>query len=238
MAAVENATKPKGAITPAGDAGSAPRNRPHRRCRAALLAVFLLMPFTGCQSFSSGNGMIVDNMFVRYRDRVWAARAYNEQYGGRIIHLGKHHRRGFIDGYCSVCQGGDGFVPPVPPSDYWTSQYQSEQGSKCVNAWFEAFPEGAQTARSDKAGNYGSLYVSQMLDAAITQEKNAVRLPSETKIVDRADLPESTGGPEKLDAELQQGPLPLPNRDWTMVFPDRNAASSRNSSAAAGEQVR
>lgn len=204
----------------------------------AVLALACLLSTTGCQGFVPG-GSMVDNIFVRHRDRVWAARAYNEQCGGRMIPFGDHHRRGFVEGYCSVCRGGDGYVPAVPPRDYWTSQYQSAQGAQCVNAWFEGFPAGAEAARSDNAGRFNDLYVSRMLEAAVVQEKQGVRLPSETEIVSRDDLAESPVESEPGFGEGNNGPIPLPSRDWTNVFPDLKSASGQSGgSGAANEGVR
>ncbi len=194
----------------------------------AAMATLVLIQSSGCCSVPSGNGgMFMDKIFVCYRDKVWAARAYNEQFGGRPSLFTDHHRRGFIEGYCGVCRGGEGYVPAVPPKDYWGTQYQSEQGAICVNQWFEGYPEGAEMAKNDNAGRYSGVYISKMLDAAITQQKTGTKLPSDIRVI-RNDVSEEL---EQHEQELNIGkngssdPLPLPNRDWSRVFPGDRAAN-------------
>jgi len=186
-----------------------------------VMAVLVVIQSSGCMSGPYNNrGALLDNAFISYRDRVWAARAYNEQFGGRPSLFTDHHRRGFIEGYCNVCRGGDGNAPGLPPKDYWTSQYQSQQGSVCVNEWFEGFPEGAAVAKSDNAGRYSNVYMSQMLDAAISQQKEGVKLPSDIRVVrnDVAGDPVSGFGESATVGEVK-GPLALPTRDWSLATP-------------------
>ncbi len=187
---------------------------------AASLLGLCVLQSAGCNTVRTGNGgLVFDKLVMGYRDRVWAARAYNGQSGGAVAPYGDHYRSGYMDGYCNVCEGGDGYVPAVPPQNYWSSQYQSQQGAVCVNDWFEGYPQGAAAARRDSAGRFSDVYVSRMLDAAIQQEKTGVTLPSDVKIVNR-EADEETAVPV-AEPTGSQPPLPLPNRDWSMVFPNR-----------------
>jgi hypothetical protein len=122
---------------------------------------------------------LVDNTFLSYRDHVWANRAYNLTYRGDGRKYGEHHRKGFIAGYCSACQGGDGYVPALPPEDYWSYEYKSDEGARCVEAWYEGYPEGVAAARKMGAEKFRSIYVSKMVDAAIANESGGAVLPSE-----------------------------------------------------------
>ena len=153
--------------------------------RIFLVAV-LAMQLTGCCGFQSnlGSGMMTDRMFAQYRECVWARRAYNLECGNTTRRFGDHFRKGFIEGYCGVCNGGDGYVPAMPPEEYWGFEYQSEKGSQCVDAWFEGFPSGVASARKNGAGKNSDLYISKMIDTAIVQEKEGVKVASDVKIID------------------------------------------------------
>jgi hypothetical protein len=117
-----------------------------------------------------------------YRDKVWANRAYNLRYANCERKYGDHFRTGFVDGYCSVCKGEKGYVPAMPPEDYWKPQYQSAEGAKCVNAWFEGFPVGAEAAKKDGAGKYHDIYISNMVNSAIVQEKQAESVKQSSQV--------------------------------------------------------
>jgi hypothetical protein len=73
-------------------------------------------------------------------------------------------RRGFVAGYQSVSQGGDGTIPAMPPRKYWGSQYLSPDGQGKAKAWFEGYPEGVQAAQADGIDAYRDIYVSQLLE--------------------------------------------------------------------------
>ncbi len=128
--------------------------------------------------------MLMDRMFSGYRECVWARRAYNLQFGNSKRRFGDHFRKGFVEGYCGVCNGGDGYVPAMPPEEYWGYEYQSDQGSQCVDAWFEGYPAGVLAARKSGVGKNSDIYISKMIDAAIAQEKDGVRVASDVKTID------------------------------------------------------
>lgn len=125
---------------------------------------------------------VFDQSIAGYRDMVWAKRAYNLRYASCERQYGNHFRKGFIDGYCSVCNGDKGYVPAMPPEDYWSSQFQCAEGANCVNAWFEGYPVGAQAAKKSGAGSYHDIYISKMINSAIVQEKQAEKIVSPSNV--------------------------------------------------------
>jgi len=54
--------------------------------------------------------------------------------------------RGFEAGYLDGSRGGDGTAPPVPPSRYWSPDYQTPEGRNLVSKWYEGFSYGATEA--------------------------------------------------------------------------------------------
>jgi hypothetical protein len=136
------------------------------------VAVTMIVPAVGCSGFR-------DAAMVSYRDMVWAKRAYNLRYGNCNRPYNEHFQNGFCEGYSSICNGGDGYVPAMPPADYRKFEYQSPEGAQCVNAWFEGYPAGVAAARKEKVGNYNDVMISRMIDSAITQEKTAFKLPAQ-----------------------------------------------------------
>lgn len=124
-----------------------------------------------------------DETIGGYRNHVWANRAYNLRYGNCDREYSDHFKQGFIDGYSDVCDGGDGYVPAVPPEDYWKYQYQCAEGAKCVNAWFKAYPAGVKAAREDGSGAFQKVYISKMIKSAIVQDKADHVLPDDVPVV-------------------------------------------------------
>ena len=166
----------------------------------AIVAV--LTPFVGCLAARN----TFDEPLHGYRNHVWANRAFNLRYGNRDVDFEDHFKQGFVDGYCDVCNGGDGYVPAVPPKDYWSYQYQSPEGAKCVNTWFKAYPLGVKAAREDGSGSFQKVYISKMIQSAIVQEKANHVLPDDVPVVSN----ESNGTTEiQVPASLPGGPVPI-----------------------------
>jgi hypothetical protein len=171
--------------------------------RRAMLCFFLalIVPLTGCVS----GGGYLDGHISNYRNHVWGNRAYNLRYGNCDRDYPEHFKRGFIDGYTDVCNGGDGYVPAVPPEDYWSHQYQSQEGANCVNTWFKSYPLGAKAAREDGAGAFQKVYISKMVRSAIVQDRADHVLPDDVPVVT----------PEKEVAKkLPAGPSPTIDQDF------------------------
>ncbi len=167
---------------------------------------------SGCSISPAFTGLL-DQPIVDYRDMVWARRAFNMRYGNDDRRFIDDHREGFLEGYCAVAAGGDGYVPALPPDKYLGYQYQSPEGSLCVNAWFEGFPLGAAAAKKDGAGSFRSVYMSNMANSAIQLQKQKTVLPrsTSTKDVIQNDLD------SKINPELM---IDAPPKPVTAIVPE------------------
>ena len=155
--------------------------RLHGRLILLALAALMVVPTMGCQSWRRLG--LTETAVVTYRDLVWARRAYNLRFGNCNRPYEEHFRNGFCAGYQGVANGGDGYVPALPPSEYRGYQFQSTDGAKCVNSWFEGYPAGVKAAKHDKAGTYHDVLISRMIDTAIAQDKAKPVLPSDVPVV-------------------------------------------------------
>jgi hypothetical protein len=135
-----------------------------------LLAALAAVHAPGCSSgpglsspYSSGPR---DMMTSRWRDHVWANRAYQTRLADSADQRAyeSDFRRGFLAGYQSVSQGGDGTIPAMPPRLYWGSQYLSPEGQAKAKSWFDGYPEGVRAAQADGIDAYRDIYVSQLLE--------------------------------------------------------------------------
>ncbi|MFK7768372.1 MAG: hypothetical protein AB8B55_14210 [Mariniblastus sp.] len=145
------------------------------------LAALMVVPNIGCQSWR--NLGLGEAVVVSYRDMVWARRAYNLRYGNCNRAYEEHFQNGFCAGYSDVSNGGDGYVPALPPAEYRGYEFQSTDGAKCVNSWFEGYPAGVKAAKGDKSGTYHDVLISRMIDSAVTQDKAKPVLPSDVPVV-------------------------------------------------------
>ena len=173
-------------------------------CTRRLIAASMLLALaltsliqTGCTRPIRRLG-IVDELAIAYRDRVWAQRAFNLRFANCNREYADHFRNGFCAGYSDVCGGGDGFLPALPPDEYQGYEYQCAEGSRCVDTWFEGYPEGVAAAREEKAGSFNEMHVSRMIDRAITQQNAPNVLPSDVPVT----RPSSTLIPPKRDAVI------------------------------------
>lgn len=155
-----------------------------RRLIAAsmLLALaFTSLIQTGCTRPVRRLG-IVDELAIAYRDRVWSARAYNLRFANCNREYSDHFKNGFSAGYSDICNGGDGYLPALPPEEYRGYEYQCAEGTACIDTWFEGYPAGVAAAREEKAGSYHEMHISRMIDQAITQDKATNILPSDVPV--------------------------------------------------------
>ena len=198
--------------------------------------------FAGCNSFQVGTTGYMDRCFCSWRDHVWAKRAYRLRYSNCDCAHPSHYQKGFIAGYSAICNGEDGYVPAMPPRNYWGFAYQSADGQAMIDAWFEGYPEGVRAAQQDGAGQYRDVQFSRMINDAMQQEQmgwdqaeyyQAVEMiePGPTPAVDAPPGPEvqegstSRGGPgltadQPLPIESPSGfsppntPMPISNSSW------------------------
>lgn len=159
---------------------------------SALAAVSLAQ--SGCSSsFRNLTNDLNNNLLVEYRDAIWSRRAYNLRYGNCDRPFSNHYRDGFCAGYMDVCDGGDGYVPALPPTEYRGYEYQSAEGAKCVNTWFEGYPAGVAAAKQDKTGDFKDMFISKMINSAVTQDNAKHQLPSDVPIIKSKSNSESMG---------------------------------------------
>ncbi|MEL7498248.1 MAG: hypothetical protein AAFN77_11600 [Planctomycetota bacterium] len=167
----------------------------------AGLVAMMAITSAGCSTLRS----LDETAALTYRDFVWAKRAYNLRYGTCDRPYGEHFQNGFCAGYSDVSGGGDGFVPALPPDDYRGYEFQSADGSKCVNAWFEGYPAGVAAARQDKSGSYNDVMISRLIDAAVKQDKTEPTLPGDVSVIE--------GNQKRAEAAMtvqpQNRPLPI-----------------------------
>lgn len=169
-----------------------PTTRPgrFRNLILGLTVAILSTQLVGCCNFPKANlfdGSMIDSAFGCYRDKVWAKRACNLRFSSCDRPYGEHFQAGFEAGYTDICNGGDGYVPATPPEGYWGFEYQTPDGSQCVNAWFEGYPSGVAAAKRDRAGTYRNVYVSKMIQSAIAQDKAPKTTPSKVQVVSPQD---------------------------------------------------
>jgi len=176
-------------------------NQVCQRLLIVLFAAAMVLPNSGCASgLRLGSLGLGDALLEGYRDRVWAKRAYNLRYNNCDRPYETHFQNGFVAGYCDTCNGGDGYVPALPPNEYRGFEFQSPDGSQCVQSWFEGFPAGVAAAKKDRAGEFHDIYTSRMINSALTQDKAKHILPSDVPVLkpnaygvaQRADAPKSS----------------------------------------------
>lgn len=164
-----------------------------------LAALVLVAGSTGCNAVRT----LDEAAALTYRDFVWAKRAYNLRYGSCDRPYEEHFQNGFCAGYADVAGGGDGYVPALPPDDYRSYEFQSADGAKCVNAWFEGYPAGVAAAKQDRTGEYHDVMISRMIDRAVKQDKTEAKLPKDISVVNGQSSQEES-------AYLIQPNQPLP----------------------------
>ncbi len=171
------------------ESGDGPRVLTKRRLRKsfkcliiAVLAAAMVSPMVGCRSYQFAVG---DAVMLSYRDMVWARRAYNLRFGNLDRPYGEHFYNGFCAGYADVMNGGDGYVPALPPVSYRTPRFQSTDGLQCVNAWFEGYPAGVKAAKQENVGDLNQVPISKMMEAAIDMENRSKDTPRAVTKVER-----------------------------------------------------
>ena len=181
------------------------------------LALLMVAQSIGCSSVSSlGFGEAIT---IGYRDFVWAKRAFNLRYGNCQRPYAEHFESGFCAGYIDTCNGGDGFVPALPPSDYRGAQFQSVDGAQCVNSWFEGYPAGVAAAKQDKAGDFHDVMISRLVDSAIKQEKTKHLLPQDIPIVNSRNEAAKKTAAKKTAAQQAAARRSLPPIEQPTVAP-------------------
>ncbi len=155
-----------------------------------LIAICLMLPAlasTGCCIPSGSGGWGAAGPLHRFmvkqvncmRDQIWAHRAYHLRCGGDFRHPHGHdYREGFVEGYGSVCKGGNGETPVLPPEKYWSFNYSSQEGAEMQNAWFDGFRAGAMAAKEDGTASFHQIQISQEVDQAMQIDKQMKEIGS------------------------------------------------------------
>jgi len=140
-----------------------------------VLAAILVIPSSGCASGLRIPRLgIGDALLEKYRDNVWAKRAFNLRYANCDIPFPEHFQNGFVAGYCDKC---------LPPGEYRGYEFQSADGAQCVKAWFDGFPAGVAAAKKDRAGDFHDIYTSKMVNSAIVQDNAKHVLPDDVPVL-------------------------------------------------------
>ncbi len=182
---------------------------------AAVALIGVTATQTGCNVLRSFD----QTAALTYRDLVWSKRAYNLRYGNCDRPYADHFKNGFCDGYADVCQGADGYTPALPPDSYRGYEFQSADGSNCVDAWFEGYPAGVAAAKKDNSGTFHDLAVSRLLDAAIKQEKTKPKLTGEVPVVSgRKVVGENTATDFKAPPVPTRAALPVATSEVPSVL--------------------
>ncbi len=163
---------------------------PHTRASSRFRKVFFGLSFAiliaaqsiGCSAPTATRLGFGEALIIGYRDTVWAKRAYNLRYGNCERPYEEHFRAGFCAGFISMANGEDGYVPALPPQEYRGFEFQSADGTQCVNSWFEGYPEGVAAAKKEKVGTYHDVLISRMIDTAIKQDNAQTKIASDIDI--------------------------------------------------------
>ena len=208
-------------------------NQVCQRLLIVLFAAAMVLPNSGCSLGQRlGSLGFGDALLETYRDQVWAKRAFNLRYNNCNIPYESHFQNGFIAGYCDTCNGGDGYVPALPPDEYRGFEFQSPDGAQCVKTWFEGFPAGVAAAKKDRAGEFHEIYTSRMIKAAITQDNAKHILPSDVPVLTTNDfgVAQRTDAPKDPAVTLDNGIVGTHNppnaQDRDYVAPPSTANSA------------
>lgn len=188
------------------------RARSAKRWLATALAASALLPNTGCSILTNAQKNLsrhdaMDDFLVNYRNAAWSKRAWLCNHQAYHNHPYRADlEAGFRQGYEDVAAGGNGCTPAVCPRSYWGWQYQSPDGQKRMNAWFEGYPLGVRAAEQDGIGHWGNVVTSFPPPAAGPQGAGAwpAGHPAGTPPLGGAPTPDPT-----VDVSPEMIPAPV-----------------------------
>jgi hypothetical protein len=144
-------------VKPSHDGSS--RKRLHQLVLAGCFGIVAIGSI-GCTA-STGifrkarNSDCVDDLMVKYRNRVMAEKAWHCRKDGFCGNADNDvFKDGFIAGYLDIAEGGRGCTPVMAPRQYWGWRYQSAGGQGAVGSWFGGFPYGVQAAEEAGLGTF------------------------------------------------------------------------------------
>jgi hypothetical protein len=93
----------------------------------------------------------IDDCRERARNVKWAKAAWEDFAGSHSeASLSEDFGAGFREGYADfVYRGGTGEPPPLPPPIYRRLRYQTPEGYRAIEDWFEGYRAGAASAQHD-----------------------------------------------------------------------------------------
>ena len=146
-----------------------PKKNLIRRLVAAGCLTVALTSSMGCRGLNHWYHEFqgcVSNHMVDYSNRALAEKAWiREKHRFCDRQYVQEFKDGFIQGYIDVASGGDGCTPTLAPPKYWGWAYQTPYGQAAVNAFFQGFPFGAQTAEQDGVGYWNEIPTSGLSNA-------------------------------------------------------------------------
>lgn len=91
----------------------------------------------------------------------------------------RHFERGWKQAYLDVSHGADGTTPSTAPKQYWSVKYQTPDGCKKIDAWYEGYARGVSAAMRDCRDQYVGVPArpSQRSSATECRPVNELRSP-------------------------------------------------------------
>ena len=123
----------------------------------SCLGLTILIGSVGCSSFQDH----IDGHFQSHYVNKQAKACFYEM-EECYDHVPNYYdfRKGFIEGYINVANGGNGCSPMFPPREYWKS-YCSTGDMQCrAVSWFDGFAHGAVAAETCGAKSQGFIGLS------------------------------------------------------------------------------
>ena len=172
----------------------------------------LLVGLTGLSLGGSGCALFTDGICVtsywtketisefreRVRDRDWAKEAWAEvRRTNPNACYSDDYAAGFEDGFASyVYRGGNCEPPPLPPKHYRKVSYQTPQGYRAIEDWFEGYRQGAGFAK-DRGYRQWVTGPTAIAHPVVTVEPRALQFP-EPAVAPPTPPPEPIAAPKDV----------------------------------------
>jgi hypothetical protein len=164
---------------------------------------------------------ITDNIVEMHRNYKLAEESWES-----IINTAPGHNysldyaEGFKEGFADfLYAGGTGEPPPLPPRNYWRSNYETPQGHQAIEDWFDGYRHGAAMAQQSGYRQWVTIpssvpprVASSQIPSSVTPESIGVPpsepvLPQPRKIVPpQAPNKDHTGGGRPADTSAPSVP--------------------------------
>ena len=181
-----------------------------------------LLAFTLCVSLSVGGCAPIVSWRTDLAHHYQAHQAWKAQKGG-ITRRGcgeKDFACGWKQGYFDAACGSNGAPPPVPPECYWKPFFQTPEGRKQVDAWYEGYHYGVIAADQQNAGELARIPTAPGLGsppAPWLTLPPTVDVPMEVpgqEPLPAPPLQAAARNPRRLSSKLSKRRRPRPRRVW------------------------